>query len=161
MFYGCKEKNAEMPSWMKGFEKFNAVVNGKKEGKHFSFDDAGNVLDISFYTNDSLCGESLNFYPTGKLKSKMIFRGNKVNGAAYYFYPSGVIESIREWEDDKKVGYGLDFYDTTGETKASLLYNEDGFLIERKTYSREGNLINKEISKTYQKQLDSMKRVNK
>ena len=155
VFLSCKEKIVQLPDWMKDFENVNRVIDDRKVGKHIAFDSIGNIIQISTYKAGLLDGECLDFYATGKLKSKVNFQSGKINGAAYKFYPSGVIENIREWQNDKKVGYGVDFYDTSGETKASLLYNNDGFLIQRKSYKKNGTLIEEEISNTYKEQLCS------
>lgn len=63
---------------------------------------------------------------------------------AYYFYESGVIECYRKWKNGKKVGYAVDYYDVYSRVKAALLYNDDGFLVYKKTYDEDGNVISTE-----------------
>ena len=133
----CLNKSNEVP--------VNLISNGKKQGLHIQYDSLGRI-EIATYVNDSLNGEYILFHENNKrIMRKEIYEKNKEQGQAYYFYSnsSGQLMSQREWKNGKKVGYSTDFYET-GETKAVLLYNEEGFLVWRKTFDTLGKVINVE-----------------
>lgn len=128
---------------------FNRVINGKKEGRFIYYDTDSSINSILNYSQDSLNGECLWYHNNGKIRSKVNYVSNLEDGMAYYFFKSGVIESFREWKSGNKVGYANDYYDTTGELKAAMLYNTKGELVLRKTFSPGGKLINEERSQGF------------
>lgn len=139
--FGCKPNNVIKENTL---PSFNNIIDGRKEGKHLYFDNEGRLYSIIEYKNDSINGECIWYFPNGKIRSKVNYYNGKEDGIAYYFYESGVINCYRKWRNGKKIGYATDYYDVSGETKAGLKYNDNGFLIRRKTFDTLGNLISDE-----------------
>lgn len=140
MFNSCKEvqKEYNLP------DNYNTFINGKREGIHRYYDEEGNFRAFLKFNNDILNGEGVWYYPNGKIKSKINYVNNTEDGMAYYFYESGVIKSFRKWNKGKIVGYAVDYYDIYSRVESIMLYNDDGFLIYRKTYDEDGRLISEE-----------------
>lgn len=92
-------------------------INGKKEGQEFVY------------------------YPDGNIRTITTYRGGKKQGWQYWFFNSGTLDGDRLWIDNKKNGYCNDYYDTTGNTKTSLLYEND-HLLYRETFDTNGVVIN-------------------
>jgi antitoxin component YwqK of YwqJK toxin-antitoxin module len=115
--------------------------------------DAINTFQMDFDKNDNLnlfeirCDEDtselLSFYSSGNIRSKHLIsaKTRKKLGKGYFFYESGLVESERNYENDLKVGYGYDYYDTTGNIKAILLFCKKGCLHYRRTLDQNRNTI--------------------
>lgn len=108
--------------------------------------DNNNIKSIKRYNdNNILFGEAIWFYHNGNLEQKVVFKNGKENGHAYYFYPSGALKSHRFWINGKMTGYCADYWDdTVGMIKASLLYNDHGELIYKKSFDKTGKIVNVE-----------------
>ena len=120
-------------------------IDNKKEGIHVQHDSIGRI-EIATYKNGLLDGEYVLYHKSNnRIMRKKIYKANIENGQSYYFYSSGAMQSQREWRDGKKVGYGVDYYET-GETEAVMQYNNDGFLVLRYTYDKKGKRIKEEIA---------------
>lgn len=125
-------------------ESEREIANGKNNGRATEYYENGTTRMISYFKNDSLDGEVLRFYPNGRLELKANFDKGVAQGMAYYFYPSGVIKAFRYWNNGKMKGYVSDYWDTIGEVKAALYYDEQGKLVYKKNFDERGQFIGQE-----------------
>lgn len=130
MLTGCQQE-----------QKSNAYCFYGHFNKQITRDSLGNISRLEFPPNKDSTGEVLEFYSNGNLSSKGLVASSKLNGPTYVYYPSGFTEGYRFFKNGKKVGYATDYYDSSDDVKAYLFYTDEGLLLWRKTYSREGKVI--------------------
>ena len=148
----CDKTNCKHDSDLHDFEYFSngnlksdlQVINGLKNGKCFYYYNDGNLKSINSYKNDTLDGESLIFYTNGRVEQKINYVKGEPNGISYNYFESGVNQYDRPWSDGKKIGYGVDYYDTISAIKSVLIYDSSGILIYKENFDRVGKLIGTE-----------------
>lgn len=109
--------------------------------------ETGRLFYLETNISETESQEVLFFHNNGRVSSKENRNESINNGYAYYYYKSGVRMAWRYWIDDLKVGTANDFYDTTGNMKAVMLYNDLGQLYYRRNLDRQGNILSTEGSK--------------
>jgi len=152
-FASCTE---ERKSGLYGQDKLTYYNNGviksqtilSKESKpvlYIKYKEDGSVDGISVYDQKNMPSKEVcYYYENGKVSSKVSLNDNKeYHGATFYFHKSGLQSQYRIYENQKKVGLGVDFFDTlTGDIEATLWYNTTGDLVYRKTFDKKGDVVN-------------------
>ena len=106
-------------------------------------------LDYYVSLTESNKKQVFKFFPNGFLQSLIQLNSeDQINGRAYYFSDkSGYLISDYSYVDGVKWGNAVSYYDSTALLRETMLYNQNGELYYKETYSRDGKLINKEGEK--------------
>lgn len=103
------------------------------------FPDTDNVRSVVLEINGKKERQEIIYYPNGNIRTITTYKNGLKQGWQYWFFESGTLDADRLWVNDKKNGYCNDYYDTTGNTKASLYYENDK-LIYRKNFDKNGEV---------------------
>jgi uncharacterized protein len=83
------------------YGKMNGHMIGYEEGKRNLY---------GCYSNGKLNGNSLHFYPSGKLKVSLSYKLGKLDGPSYYFNEKGQKVSEANYENGKLHGDSIIYY---------------------------------------------------
>ena len=129
-------------------QNINRVVDGKKEGIWREYYDNGVVKSESVYRNDELNGYQKEYNQSGSLVAKQLFH----NGKLADLTPQDTlnIEERVEYDQNKRIikrGYYHDNvpvgihreYDSIGNVKIAIVYNEQGQIISKGIVKDDGS----------------------
>jgi hypothetical protein len=124
LIYGCKNKN--------------------KPNQEISYYKNGNISTIKSTMSDKITLQKIWLDSSGSLQEISQFKNGLQEGEDYYYYPNGLIKSQRTWRNNKKVGYGDDYWSNgRGGVKILYWYNNDTIQYY-KCFDRNGKMIKEE-----------------
>ncbi|MFA5573866.1 MAG: hypothetical protein WC994_02300 [Brumimicrobium sp.] len=85
----------------------NDKLHGKKivyYGEEVTITKRKLKLRVDNYNEGQLDGESVEYYPDGKVKYKVTYKNNKKVGKAFLYHPNGQVEVEEYWKEGKKHG---------------------------------------------------------
>jgi Uncharacterized protein conserved in bacteria len=98
-------------------------VNGKKQGKSFSYFTDGKIAEERDWKNGLSNGLWQQYYPNGVTKFSSFYTDGKRNGAFVLNYPDGQVEWKGIYKDDKRDGKWI-HYDVDGKEDSAIEYKD-------------------------------------
>ena len=107
-----------------------------------NLDSGVQLRSIVWHNKNSIDGESLVFYPNGRLKKKVTNKDNLRDGHAQYFYESGSIKSDLLYYNGKPSYYGVEYWDYYFSIpKHVYVFGDKGIVSKIRNYDTSGNYL--------------------
>ncbi len=79
-------------------ESSGQTVDGKKQGEWKTYYLNGQLKEVKHYLNDTLNGQSIEYYPNGNLSSRATYKmGTSID--SFFLYHSNGQKNLQEWKD--------------------------------------------------------------
>jgi len=111
-------------------------INGKSEGKHYSYFDNGQLLLETQEKNDKSQGEGYEYYPNGNLKDKRIYKDNIIIDSVEY-YQNGKIRRIFKTTEGLK-GIIVAYYEDGIHKSSEMSVIQDYSIKDKMNYIMDG-----------------------
>ena len=111
-------------------------INGKSEGKHYSYFDNGQLLLETQEKNDKSQGEGFEYYPNGNLKDKRIYKDNIIIDSVEY-YQNGKIRRIFKTTEGLK-GIIVAYYEDGIHKSSEMSVIQDYSIKDKMNYIMDG-----------------------
>ena len=123
---GCQENNkTETKSRIcnKSFCEEGTLINGNKNGIWKRFDKNDNLIQINFYTKDTLNGPSVSFYDNGEIYNSVNYKMDEFHGNVSLYYDNGNLNFSDNYINGNKHGKSF-FFDKEGWLKEIRSYHQ-------------------------------------
>jgi antitoxin component YwqK of YwqJK toxin-antitoxin module len=142
----------------------NAQTNGSlRQGLIVVKNDRGKIIEQSNYVNDTLQGESVNYYKNGNGFIRCLYEKGQLDGDWFYYHKTGKLaihshftkgirDTFKSYHENGNERITAHFvsglidgemktYHKNGKVESTVLYRRGGILSALRKYDKKGNLI--------------------